>query len=113
MTPYFPDAKIPLEVLEEGKVSRKIRAHDGGLMIVEVFFKEGAIGYEHTHPHEQICYCVEGEFTFSIKEEKFNLKAGDSMYVAGNLPHGALCLKEGRLLDIFTPQRADFLPVKP
>jgi len=106
---FFHDAEIELETLEEGRVSRKIRAHGGGMMAVEVMFKAGAIGYEHQHVHEQVCYCLAGEFEFSIEGEKTRLKAGDSVYIPSSVVHGAVCLSEGRLLDIFTPQREDFL----
>lgn len=106
---FFPDEALALETVEAGQVSRKIRAHGGGLMIVEVFFQTGAVGYEHRHPHEQICYCLSGQFEFVLDGKRLPLKAGDSVYVPPSVPHGASCLAEGRLLDIFTPQREDFL----
>ena len=106
---FFHDAEIELETLEEGRVSRKIRAHDGGLMMVEVMFKSGAVGYEHRHVHEQVCYCLEGEFEFTVERQTTRLRPGDSVYVPPSALHGTVCLGEGRLLDIFTPQREDFL----
>lgn len=106
---FFPDSAMNLEVIEAGKVSRKIRARGGKMMMVEVFFEEGAIGYEHEHVHEQLCYCLEGEFEFSIEGKTTILKPGDSVFVPSSLVHGAKCLAAGRLLDIFTPQREDFL----
>lgn len=106
---FFPDEALTFETVEAGKVGRKIRARGGKLMIVEVFFKAGAVGYEHSHPHEQICYCLEGEFEFMLDGRLIPLKAGDSIYVPPSVPHGANCIAEGRLLDIFTPQREDFL----
>ncbi len=108
-TSFFHDADIALETIEEGRVTRKIKAHGGSLMAVEVMFTAGAIGYEHRHVHEQVCYCLAGEFEFTIEGQKTRLKAGDSVYVPSSVLHGALCLSEGRLLDIFTPQREDFL----
>ena len=48
---YFPDAALELETVEGGQVSRKIRAAAGGLMMVEVFFKAGAVGALHRHVH--------------------------------------------------------------
>ena len=51
---YFADDQMPLEVLEVGKTSRKIKARGGALMAVEVIFKAGAVGAEHRHRHEQI-----------------------------------------------------------
>lgn len=106
---FFHDAEIELETLEEGRVSRKIRAHDGSLMMVEVMFKSGAIGYEHRHVHEQVCYCLEGEFEFTIEGQTTRLRPGDSVYIPPSVLHGTVCLGEGRLLDVFTPQREDFL----
>ena len=106
---FFPDGDMVLEEVETGKVSRKIRARGGTLMAVEVFFKTGAVGYEHRHPHEQICYCLEGEFAFMLEGKTIPLKSGDSVYVPASALHGATCLTEGRVLDIFTPQREDFL----
>ena len=106
---YFPDADLALETVEAGQVSRKIRAAGGGLMMVEVFFKAGAVGALHRHVHEQVSYCLSGEFEFTIEGQKTRLKARDSVYVPSSVLHGALCLSEGRLLDIFTPQREDFL----
>ena len=108
-TTFFHDADIALETVEAGRVTRKIRAHGGILMMVEVMFEEGAIGYEHRHVHEQVCYCLSGEFEFTIAGQKTRLGAGDSVYVPSSMLHGAACLKAGRLLDIFTPQREDFL----
>ena len=106
---YFPDAALVLETLEVGKVSRKIRAKGGSMMMVEVFFTAGAIGAEHRHPHEQLTYCLSGEFVFNIDGEKSTVRAGDSLYVPASALHGTTCIADGRLLDIFTPQREDFL----
>ena len=108
-TVFFPDRDLPLEEVDPGKVSRKIRARGGNMMMVEVCFKAGAIGYEHRHVHEQVCYCLEGEFVFTLNGQSTTLKAGDSVYVPPSVLHGATCVAEGRLLDIFTPQREDFL----
>ncbi|MDR2787913.1 MAG: cupin domain-containing protein [Candidatus Accumulibacter sp.] len=106
---FFPDAKIEPETLEENRVCRKIRAHDGNLMMVEVMFGSGAIGTEHRHVHEQVCYCLAGEFEFTVEGRTSRLRPGDSVYIPPSVPHGTVCLSEGRLLDIFTPQREDFL----
>lgn len=106
---FFPDEQLVLQEVEVGKLSRKLRARGGKLMMVEVLFKPGAIGYEHAHPHEQMCYCLSGEFVFSVGDESRTISAGDSVYVPASTLHGATCISEGRLLDIFTPQREDFL----
>ena len=97
-----------LEDLGSG-VSRKILAHDGGLMQVQVFFEEGAVGPLHSHPHEQLTFVLEGEFEFTIGDETRTVKAGDTLYKKPGILHGCVCRKKGVLLDTFTPQRQDFL----
>lgn len=106
---FFPDAELALETVEAGQVSRKIRAAGGGLMMVEVFFEAGACGAEHRHAHEQVSYCLAGEFVFTIEGETATVRAGDSLYVPPSALHGTTCVVAGRLLDIFTPQREDFI----
>ena len=58
-----------LEDLGNG-VTRRILAHGGNMMAVEVNFDAGAIGPMHNHPHEQLTYVLSGEFEFTIGEEK-------------------------------------------
>ena len=58
-----------LEDLGNG-VTRRILAHDGKMMAVEVNFEQGAIGPMHNHPHEQLTYVLSGEFEFTIGDEK-------------------------------------------
>lgn len=90
-------------------IQRKILAHGGSLMAVEVHFSDDAIGYMHHHEHEQLTYVLSGEFDFTIGEETKRVKAGDTLYKKPNIEHGCVCVKAGVLLDLFTPQRADFL----
>ena len=106
---FYPDAGLDLESVETGQISRKIRARGGSLMMVEVFFKAGACGAEHRHVHEQVSYCLSGEFVFSIDGATSTLRAGDSLYVPASALHGTICIADGRLLDVFSPQREDFL----
>lgn len=99
-----------LELLDLGNgIKRKILSYNDNLMVVEVEFEKGAIGTMHNHPHEQCTYILEGSFEFTIGDEKKVVNAGDSMYKEPDIMHGAVCLEKGKLLDIFTPKRADFL----
>jgi len=60
--------------------------------------------------HEQIAYILEGRFEFEMASKKYELTAGDSYYAPPGVPHGAVSLEEGsRILNLFTPQREDFL----
>lgn len=94
--------------LGEG-VKRKILASGGGMMTVQFDFEEGSVGYLHTHPHEQVGYVVKGSFEITLAGEKCIIEVGDTYYVPPGVEHGVIALEEGVLLDVFTPQREDFL----
>ena len=90
-------------------VERKILAYTDELMCVENHFQEGAIGALHHHPHTQITYVVSGQFEFVIDGVKKVVNSGDAMLKKDSVEHGCICLKEGILLDIFSPMREDFV----
>lgn len=88
---------------------RTIKAHGGKLMAVEVHFDAGGIGAMHSHPHEQLVYILEGEADFTIAGETQRVRKGDSIYIEPDIEHGVKAISEFRALDVFSPQRDDFL----
>lgn len=90
-------------------VERKIMAYDESLMLVKASFKTGGIGPIHHHYHSQITHVESGIFNVTIGDDTQILKAGDSFYIPPNIPHGAVCLEEGLLIDVFSPMREDFV----
>lgn len=92
-----------------GGVSRAILAHNDELMLCHLHFEKGAVGAPHTHHHSQITYIISGVFEFTINGEKKVVRKGDSMYDNPDVLHGCQCLEEGDILDIFTPERKEFL----
>lgn len=92
-----------------GGVSRKFLGFDNQIMMVQVKFEKGAIGAPHHHFHTQATYIAKGKFEFHIDGEKQILEAGDGVYIEPNLVHGAECLEDGMLIDVFSPIREDFM----
>ena len=90
-------------------VKRRILAYTDGLMCVENLFEKGAIGSIHSHPHTQITYVVSGKFRFTVGEETYEVKAGDTLLKRDGIEHGCVALESGILLDIFNPMREDFV----
>lgn len=63
---------------------------------------------EHSHPHEQITFIIEGELNFDLNGEKRKLHAGDLVIIPGSMRHSGLAGPQGaRLLDVFSPCRED------
>ena len=97
-------------VTDLGKgVTRKILALGGAMMAVEFTFEKDAVGTPHSHPHEQIGYVVKGRFQATVGDDSTIIEVGDSYHVPSNIVHGVVALEDGILLDVFTPQREDFL----
>ena len=93
----------------EPGVTRRILTFSDNLMMCEISFEEGAKGNFHSHVHEQITYIAEGSFSFTIAGETKTVSKGDSVYMPSGAEHGVTCLKAGKLVDVFTPMRKDFL----
>ena len=90
-------------------VRRRVLAETPEAMTVEVEFANGTVGSPHSHFHVQTTFVAEGQFEFTIDGETRRVAEGESLIIPSNAVHGCVCLKEGRLIDSFTPRRDDFL----
>lgn len=108
---FFKSAEIGWEKVDEN-IDRQIVGYDDSLMMVNVRFKKGGIGYLHQHFHSQVTYIAEGKFEITIENEKVVLEKGDSFFIPSNKMHGVVCLEDGILVDVFNPMREDFIKNK-
>ncbi|WDR04162.1 cupin domain-containing protein [Devosia algicola] len=88
---------------------RRVLLHLPELMQVEFKFEKGAGGALHSHPHIQVSHVLEGRFDVTIDGTTQTLEQGGSFIVPSGLMHGAKALIAGRLIEVFTPQRDEFL----
>ena len=89
---------------------RKLLSRGGNLMMTEVTFEKNAVGAIHSHPHEQISYIVQGSFEFNLDGDIQIVRKGDSIYIPSSINHGVKALEDDSIiLDVFTPQREDFV----
>ncbi|WP_135551676.1 cupin domain-containing protein [Paenibacillus cymbidii] len=102
-------SKIGIWEQAEPGVTRKILNAGDSLMMMEVHFEAGAVGNMHSHPHEQMTYCLRGSFDFTIDGVVHRLRAGETIDIPGGAAHGVKALEPGALLDAFTPLREDLL----
>lgn len=105
---FIVSEDVEVESLEPG-IKRQILGFGADIMTCRVWFESGAVGSVHSHPHSQTTYVESGVFTFQVGENSLDLSAGDCVYIAPNLLHGATCAEAGSLIDNFSPMRADFL----
>ena len=88
---------------------RQIHGYDDKIMLVIADFKKDGVGQLHNHPHSQVTYVESGVFEMTIGEQVKTIKAGDSYYIPPMVMHGCTCLEAGKLIDVFSPLREDFL----
>ena len=92
-------------------VRRQTLASGRSMMQMLVSLEAGSCLPEHQHPHEQISHVLSGRVRFTLDggEETRDLSAGESFYLAANLPHAAEALEASAVLDTFSPPREDLL----
>ena len=82
--------------------------HGDKITLSFVDIEQGAQLPEHSHPHEQITYLMEGELEMVIGSEKMLLTPGMVHVIPGNVPHSAIAKTKVRVLDAFSPVREDY-----
>ncbi len=92
-------------------VSSKLLVNGQNMTVLWTRWEPGALAPEHSHPHEQVGVCLEGEIVVVVAGEAVTVKAGEFYYIPGNAPH--LERNDGSvpaiLTDFFSPVRADLL----
>lgn len=82
-------------------------------MVTKMNYIKGNFATTHQHPHEQCGYVISGEYRLKVEipEENIDilLHAGDSYAIPGNTPHSFEVIEGGEVVDVFTPQREDYL----
>jgi quercetin dioxygenase-like cupin family protein len=64
---------------------------------------------EHHHPQEQIVHVVSGRIILITGGTRHELAAGESFYLAANVPHAIETIEETQAIDTFSPPREDYL----
>lgn len=80
-------------------------------MFFLVEIEAGEMVPEHSHPHEQMGICLEGEAEFKGEGESVIVKKGMTYFIKSNEKHSVKVTgkKKGLFLDVFSPPREDYL----
>jgi quercetin dioxygenase-like cupin family protein len=63
----------------------------------------------HSHPHEQAGMVIEGQFEFTIGNEKQIVKEGEFYIIPGGVEHRVVTGdKPAKALDVFSPPREEY-----
>ena len=82
-------------------------------LVTKMNYVKGNFATTHQHPHEQCGYVISGEYRLKVETSEnpidILLHAGDSYAIPGNTLHSFEVLEGGEVVDVFTPQREDYL----
>jgi unsaturated pyranuronate lyase len=92
-------------------IKRRTAAHGRTMYQMLAELKAGSKMPEHQHPQEQIVHILKGRMKLIASGKPHELTAGDSFYLASNIPHGVETLEETRVLDTFSPPREEYLAI--
>lgn len=82
----------------------------GDAMSVQHFrIEPGAVVPEHSHPHEQVGYILQGELTFITDDGEHVVQTGDSYALDGDEAHAAENRGDETVIgiDVFSPPRVN------
>jgi quercetin dioxygenase-like cupin family protein len=71
--------------------------------------KKGATVTLHHHAYEQATYFVSGAAEVYSQGRKFTMKAGDLLIIPPNTPHEFVFTEDTIDIDVFSPQRQDWI----
>ena len=81
-----------------------------GKTLARFQLKKGGIVGRHQHVNEQVTNVLSGVLKFIWDDGKTNtVRAGEVLFIPSNLPHEVHVVEDCDVLDIFTPERADWV----
>ena len=63
---------------------------------------------EHSHPHDQICNVIDGEFELTVDGVPEVLTAGDYRVIPPDAVHSGRSITACKIIDAFSPVREDY-----
>ncbi|HSJ30532.1 MAG TPA: cupin domain-containing protein [Longimicrobiales bacterium] len=109
-TTHYSWSVVTLERVTD-KLDRKLITGDG-MMLAQVFLKQGCVVPKHQHHNEQLTWILEGALRFWIGEDESKevvVRAGEVLHIPSNVWHKAEALEDTLDIDIFNPPREDWL----
>lgn len=77
--------------------------------VTKMNYVKGNFASAHSHINEQSGYVISGKYELTIDNRKYELNAGDTYSIAGNVIHSFNVIEGGEVVDVFTPPREDYI----
>ena len=100
-------SQVPAEQLSPLITRRCV--HKAGMTIARFELKKGAVVSLHHHVNAQLSNILSGSLTFNMEGKSVIIRAGESLAIEPHVPHEATAEEDCDVLDIFIPERADWI----
>ncbi len=90
-------------------IRMRTTVYGNSTLMTEFVMMKGSNLPEHDHMHEQTGYLVSGLISLSIGDETFEVSAGDSWTIPGNVPHSARIIEDSVAIEVFSPRRDEYI----
>jgi quercetin dioxygenase-like cupin family protein len=110
MKPVINPESIEAWKIQEGVMARVVAEGKNMTTLMSVWEPQTQLSV-HTHPHEQIGICIEGEAIFTVGGKDYLVKKGDVYHIPPNVPHGERNESGAKTMffECFAPVRDDLL----
>ena len=98
--------QVPAEQLSPQITRRAI--HSGNMTVARLELLKDAVVSQHSHHNEQITMVERGALNFSIGGGEKMVRAGETLVIPPNVPHGVVALEDTVVFDVFAPSRDDW-----
>src|SRR3990170_8873515 len=81
------------------------------MTLIRILAQPGSTLAEHSHPHEQIGTCLEGEAELVVGRERLKVEPGVSWAISGGEPHSFVVrgTRPVVIYECWSPPREDYL----
>jgi quercetin dioxygenase-like cupin family protein len=93
-------------------IKLKTLVHGEKTLFAELRMEANSCLPKHAHIHEQTGYLVEGKMRLTIGQQTFEAESGDSWCIPSNVEHSAQIVANSVAIEVFSPVREDYLPIK-
>jgi len=105
MTHYDWSQVAPVKL--DSHTTRKA-IHSGNMTIARLELLKDAQVAVHSHHNEQITMVERGSLKFAIDGGHKVVRAGETLVIPPNMPHGVVALEDTVVFDVFAPRRDDW-----
>ena len=82
--------------------------HSDRMTIAHWSFEPNVDLPEHSHPHDQICNVIVGEFELTVDGVPERMSAGHCRVIPPGVVHSGRSITACRIIDVFSPAREDY-----